>query len=155
MGRKISDGKSVKVTVPENTTIEQGKFYLLDGFLGLAVQSVTTGAGETAEVTLNIEPAEYETSQIDTADAFGAGAKVYWDAVNSRFTTVAADGFFCGIVAEAKDANNVVWLWLAPQAGPLRQAAAQADSAAADVAGIVADFNALLGKLRAANILAQ
>lgn len=52
---KISDGKSVKVTVPESITIEAGKFYLLDGFLGCAFQSVTTGAGETAEVVLNIE----------------------------------------------------------------------------------------------------
>ncbi len=55
---KISDGKSVKVTVPENTTIEAGKFYLLDGFFGCAMQSVTTGVGQTAEVVLNIEQAE-------------------------------------------------------------------------------------------------
>ena len=36
----------------------------------------------------------------------------------------------------------------------LGQAAAQADSVAADVAGIVADHNALLAKLRAAGLLA-
>ena len=30
MGRKISDGKSVKVAVPAATVIEQGKFYLLE-----------------------------------------------------------------------------------------------------------------------------
>lgn len=34
------------------------------------------------------------------------------------------------------------------------QAAAQADSTAVDVAGIVADFNALLAKLRTADIIA-
>ena len=55
---KISDGKSVKVTVPENTTVEAGKLYLLGGFFGAAMQSVTTGTGETAEVILNIEQAE-------------------------------------------------------------------------------------------------
>jgi predicted RecA/RadA family phage recombinase len=65
---KISDGKSVRVEVPENTTVEAGKFYLLGGFFGAAMQSVTTGAGETAEVILNIEPAEFETDQTKEAD---------------------------------------------------------------------------------------
>jgi len=122
MGRKISDGKSVKVTVPENTTIEQGKFYLLGGFFGMAIQSVTTGAGETAEVVLNIEDAEYETSQITVADAFDAGDAVYWDANNSLLTTQAnadANGNpqnrAVGRVTVAKDDNNVIWFKLGPQ----------------------------------------
>ncbi|MMZ43909.1 Head fiber protein [compost metagenome] len=38
--------------------------------------------------------------------------------------------------------------------GTVKQAAAQANSAATDVAGLVADFNSLLGKLRTAGILA-
>lgn len=147
MGRKVSDGKSVKVSVPASTVITQGNFYLLDGFLGMAVQSMETDAdgnvisfnGYTvpagtvaAEITLNIETGEYESSQIDAADAFAAGAKVYWDAANKRFTTVATDGAFCGIVTEAKDANNVVWLWFAPQQPALEQATTVAAVAAAD-----------------------
>ncbi len=152
---KISDGKSVKVTVPESTTIEAGKFYLLDGFLGCAVQSVTTEAGETGEVTLNIEAAEYETDQIDIADAFAKGDKVYWDDANKRFTTVPTDGIFAGVVTVAKDANNVVWFVFAPQQPIFKQAAAQADSTASDVAGIVSDFNALLAKLKAAGLMAS
>jgi len=68
---------------------------------------------------------------------------------------VASDGVFCGIVTEAKDANDVIWFWFAPQQPAFEQAEAQADSIASDVAGIVTDFNALLAKLRAANILAQ
>lgn len=39
-------------------------------------------------------------------------------------------------------------------AGNVKQAAAQANSTATDVAGVVADFNALLAKLRAAGIIA-
>jgi len=152
---KISDGKSIKVTVPENTTIEAGKFYLLDGFLGCAVQDSETGAGETAEITLNIEPAEYETDQIDTADAFAKGDKVYWDNTSKRFTTVATDGVFAGVVTVAKDANNVIWFVFAPQQPAVTQAATQADSTASDVAGIVADFNALLAKLKAAGLMAS
>ena len=76
---KVSDGKSVRVTVPENTTIEAGKFYLLDGFFGAAMQSVETGEGETAEVILNIEQAEYETDQIDPTQEFAVGTTIYWD----------------------------------------------------------------------------
>lgn len=40
-------------------------------------------------------------------------------------------------------------------AGSFTPAAAQANSTATDVAGIVADFNALLTKLRAAGIIAS
>lgn len=39
-------------------------------------------------------------------------------------------------------------------AGSVKQAAAQANSTATDVAGLVTDFNALLAKLRTAGILA-
>ncbi|AYO30811.1 DUF2190 family protein [Biomaibacter acetigenes] len=122
MGRKISDGLSVKVMVPENTTIEQGKFYELDGFFGLAVQSVTTAIGQTAQVVLNIEQAEYETSQITTTDAFNKGDKVYWNATTKLLTTQAnpdASGNPqnrpVGRVTVAKDANNVIWFILGPQ----------------------------------------
>lgn len=122
MGRKISDGLSVKVTVPESTVIEQGKFYELDGFFGLAVQSVTTGAGQTAQVVLNIEQAEYETSQITPTDAFNKGDKVYWNATTKLLTTQAnpdASGNpqnrLVGRVTAAKDANNVIWFILGPQ----------------------------------------
>jgi hypothetical protein len=122
MGRKISDGLSVKVTVPENTTIEQGKFYELDGFFGLAVQSVTTAIGQTAQVVLNIEQAEYETSQITTADAFNKGDKVYWNATTKLLTTVPNNDASgnpqnrpVGRVTVAKDANNVIWFILGPQ----------------------------------------
>jgi len=120
----------------------------------VAFEDVTTEAGETDTMALGIEPAEYETDQIDTADAFDKGDKVYWDSANSRFTTVATDGEFCGVVTSAKDGNNVVWFVFVPPQDGMIQAAAQADSVAGDVAAIVADFNALLAKLRAANLMA-
>lgn len=154
-GGKISDGKSIRVAVPESTVIEQGKFYLLDGFLGCAVQSVTTGVGETSEVVLNIEIAEFETDQIVTDDAFAKGDKCYWDATNKKFTTVATTGSLAGVVTVAKDTNNVIWFILVAQQPAFKQAATQADSTAADVAGVVADFNALLAKLKAAELMAS
>jgi len=111
---KISDGKSVKVTVPGNTKIEAGKFYLLDGFLGCAMQSVETGAGETAEVVLAIEQAEYETDQINTAETFAKGTLIYWDSFNKRFTETATSNRLAGRVTVGK-ANNVIWFILGPQ----------------------------------------
>ena len=115
---KISDGKSVRVTVPGNTTIEAGKFYLLDGFFGCAFQSVTTGEGEIAEVVLNIEQAEYETDQIDTSQTFAKGTLIYWDdnVNNKRFTENAQGNRLVGRVTQAKDANNnVICFILGPQ----------------------------------------
>ncbi len=157
MGRITGELKTIRVTVPENTAVEQGKFYLLDGYIGMAVQSVTTGAGETKPVILVIDPGVgFETSQINTADAMAIGADLYWDAANKRFTESAAGNRYAAKVSVAKDANNVVEIKLAEQTpDTMKQAAAQADSTAADVAGIVADFNALLAKLRAAGIMAS
>lgn len=156
MGRKVTHGlRSVVVTVPENTVIEQGKFYLLDGFLGMALQSVTTGPGQTAKVVLEIEPAEYETDQLDPAGTFNVGARIYWDAVNQRFTEVAANNRFAGVVTKAKGTGSVIEFALAPQVrSGLTQAAAQPDSTAADVATLRSDFNALLQKLRDAGLMA-
>lgn len=122
MARKVSDGNSIKVTVPENTTIVQGNFYLLDGFFGMAVRGVTTGAGETAQVVLNIEEAEYETSQINTNDAFAVGAKVYYDSTTGLLTTTADNNRFVGVVTQAKDSNNVIWFMFMPNSAEVASA---------------------------------
>lgn len=137
MGRKVSDGQSVVVSVPASTVITQGNFYLLDGFFGMAVQSIETDADGNvisykgsavasgsvpAEVTLNIEPAEYETSQITVADAFDKGDKIYWSVGTGLLTTAPNNDASgnpqnrpVGRVTQAKDANNVIWLKLGPQ----------------------------------------
>ena len=111
---KVSDGKSVRVTVPGNTVIEAGKFYLLDGFLGCAFQSVTTGEEETAEVILNIEQAEFETDQTKEADraSMTVGKDIYWDKNNKYFTLSATD-IYAGKITSAEDSNGVIWFKLA------------------------------------------
>ena len=111
---KVSDGKSVRVAVPESTAVEAGKFYLLGGFLGVAMQSVTTGAGETAEVILNIEPAEFETDQIKATDkaSMTAGADIYWDNTDKCFT-VTGTAVYAGKVTAKADTNGVIWFKLA------------------------------------------
>ncbi len=108
MGQKVSNGKSVRVVVPISTVIVAGTFYLIDGFFGIALQSVTTDGSTTSLVTLSIEPAEYETDQITLADGFTLGAKVYFDAATKKFTTAASTNIFVGVVTVAKDANDVV-----------------------------------------------
>jgi len=104
---------SVRVTVPENTTVEQGAFALLDGFLGLAAQKVVTGAGETKNLVLNIEPGEYETSQIDATQNFAVGTKIYWDSTAKKFTETPT-AVLAGVVTLAKDAGGVIWFRVAP-----------------------------------------
>ena len=129
MGRKISDGKSVKVNVGASTTIVQGNFYALDGFLGMAIQSMKTDSdGKVieynglavatglvpAKVVLNLEEMEVETSQLLTSDTYNVGTKIYYDEVNKRFTTTAGSNIFAGVVTQAKDINNVIWFNFMP-----------------------------------------
>lgn len=113
---KVSDGKSVRVAVPENTTIAGQQFYEMDGFFGPAMQSVKTEAGETSEIILNIEQAEYETDQIQTTKAFKVGDPIYFTA--GKFTPEAGledANRKVGRVTQGKDQNNVIWFILGPQ----------------------------------------
>lgn len=137
MGRRISDGLSARVAVPASTTITQGDFVYLDGILGLAVQGIITNSdglvtsinGNTvpaglhpAQIVLNIEAGEYETSQINTGDTFALGAKAYFDATNKRFTTTSAGNRFAGVVTAAKDADDVIWFLFMPNSAEVATA---------------------------------
>lgn len=117
---KISDGKSVEVTVPENTEIVAQTFVLLDGFFGAAMESVKTESGKTATIALNVEQGEYETNQITTADAFNKGDLVYYKTSTKKLTTNAgtteAPNRLVGRVTSKKDASNVINFILLPQA---------------------------------------
>jgi predicted RecA/RadA family phage recombinase len=152
---KVSDGKSVTVTVPENTTIVSQTLVLVGGFFGVAMQDVVTAAGETAELVITIEEAELETDQTNSSQTYAVGTPVFWNTATSKITETAAGNRFVGVVTNAKDAGGVVWFKLSPQANGMMQAAAQTDSTAADVPTMVSDFNSLLAKLRAANLIAQ
>jgi predicted RecA/RadA family phage recombinase len=110
---KVSDGKSVEVSVPADSDLKAGQFAYLDGFLGVITRDVKTAANETAKAILIIEVAEYETDQIDDSETFAKGDKVYWDNTNKRFTTDTT-GIFAGVVTNAKDSNGVIWFVLWP-----------------------------------------
>lgn len=132
---KVSDGKSVRVTVPPNSgDIKLGQICLFDGFLGFAtggqepLQWVKPGnvlddSDKEQELILTIEQAEYETDQVDPDDALDVGTQVYWDPVEERLTEDPDDGAGtkyrpAGRVTSAKDADNVIWFILGPQIDP-------------------------------------
>lgn len=107
---KISDGKSVRVKA--SGAVEEGKFYLVEGFFGMAVQSATAGQ----DVILNIEQAEFEADQIEKTQAFKVGTAIYWDDTKKQLTETETGNRKAGRVTAAKDSNNVIWFILGPQA---------------------------------------
>lgn len=111
---KVSDGKSVKVSVPTGSgAITAGNFYYFDGFLGVAMRSLENDAANVQELILQIEAAEYETDQINDAQDFNKGTRIFWDNDNKRFTETATT-IYAGAVTSAKDDNNVIWFVLTP-----------------------------------------
>jgi predicted RecA/RadA family phage recombinase len=108
---KISDGKSILVKVPSGKTADPQKFYLFDGFFGVAMESGVEGQ----EINLQIELAEYETDNIVTAEAFNKGDKIYWDNTAGKFTITSTSNRLVGKVTAPKDSNNVIWFLLLPQ----------------------------------------
>lgn len=112
---RVSDGKSVTVMVPQNTTINAGEFVLLEGFFGAAMTSVKTAAGESKPLVLDISQAEFETDQISTSQNFVKGTAIYWNDSTKKLTETATDNRLVGRVTVAKDNNNVIWFLLGPQ----------------------------------------
>lgn len=112
---KVSDGKSVVVTVPENTNIEAQTFVEVEGFFGVAMQSISTSAGETEELVINIEQAEYETDNITTTNTFEVGTLIYYDKGTKKLTTTDTGNRLVGRATSAKDSNNVITFILLPQ----------------------------------------
>lgn len=115
---KISDGKSVVVTVDAGAGITAGQFAVVDGFFGVAMQTVVAADNIIGtDISLTIEQAEYITDQIDTAKAFAKGTALYFDPARSLFTddSAVAGVLFCGRTSVAKDASNTMQFILYPQ----------------------------------------
>lgn len=120
---KISDGKSVRVSVPANSgEIKAGDFAYFGGFLGVAMQSLANDTVAAQDLILQIEVAEYETDQTNEAQDFDAGTKIYWDNTNKEFTETPT-AIFAGVVTAAKDDAGVMWFVLMP--GIINDAAAE------------------------------
>ena len=114
---KISDGKSVDVTVPASNGVQAGEFCVVDGFFGVALQTVDKDSNTNGTlIALQIEQAEYITDQIDTTKTFTKGAALYFDPSSKKFTDDKVSGaFLVGRVTSTKDSNNVIQFILYPQ----------------------------------------
>jgi hypothetical protein len=120
-------------------------------FVGVSRQYVdnTNGANGAQTVLVWKEGVfDFEASGMTAADV-GKPVFVSDDQTVALSTTNAVG---CGIITEVESATKV---WIDIAEANRRTAQAQANSTAADVAGIVADFNALLAKLKAAGIMAS
>jgi predicted RecA/RadA family phage recombinase len=90
----IQAGDTLTLTAPSGGVVSGGGYIIGDLFVvstvtaaqGLPFAGKTTGVFEFAKLS---------------AQAWTEGAKVYWDATNSRFTTVATGNRLVGTAAEA------------------------------------------------------
>jgi hypothetical protein len=117
-GRKVGDFKSVDVTIADGVTVAQGEWVLAEGFFGLAAFDDKPVALGAAQISIDIDQAEYETDQITIADAFNKGDLVNFNSTTKLFTTQAVAGAIIGPVGRvsvAKDVNNVIWFSLFQQ----------------------------------------
>lgn len=114
---KVSDGKSVDVTVPAGQGVEAGKFYVIDGFFGVVLKTVKAADNTNGErVAIQIEQCEYITGQIDTSKTFAIGAELYYDPETEKFTDTSKKGaLLAGRVSAAKDASNTIQFIRYPQ----------------------------------------
>jgi hypothetical protein len=117
--------------------------------MGRAEFNVDNTAGADGAVIVLVREGVYRFSGsgLTAADA-GKPCFIVDDQTVSVAPT--ANSVLAGIVVDVESAAEP-WVEMGIT---IRAGKAQADSAAADVAGLVADFNALLGNLRAARLIA-
>jgi predicted RecA/RadA family phage recombinase len=146
MKNYIKKGNSINVTA--GADISSGDVVQVGAFIGVA--SVDIANGSTGEVALE---GVFELPKKE-ALAINQGDKVYWDSTPGEVTKTQGDGVFLGH-AETSVGGAASTVRVKLEGGLLGQAATQANSAAADVAALVTDFNALLAKLKAAGLMAS
>ena len=94
MKNKILSGNTITITA--GATITSGQGVLVGTVLGVAVESVASGD----PVAVQLEGVF--TLPILGTDAPAVGAKLYWDAGNSRLTTTVGSNTEAGIAFAAK-----------------------------------------------------
>lgn len=148
------------ITLTPSGAIAPHRFVAFDGAQAVAGQAARGVTHDGAEVGDKAVPVivlgtaiveaggAFNAQDLLTADASGRAVAVATasdNAINAIATSAAAAaGDFVEVIVVSPVAKAT-----------MARAAAQADSVAADVATIVADFNALLAKLRAGGIMAQ
>ena len=115
MGRVVSDGQSVRVTVPIGETSMQGDIGLFDNYCGMNVSKEKSDPAIAAPVILQIDQREYEISpnQVGAAPFAAVGMPVYYDKATNTVNETA--GRYFGQVTVAKDASGAIWAKQAAQ----------------------------------------
>jgi predicted RecA/RadA family phage recombinase len=130
------------------SAISSGDVVVLVNRIGVAAKDIaaTTGTG-----TVMLEGV-YELAKT-TGTAYAVGDLLFWDAGAGKLTKTATANTWAGIATEsASSGATVARVALMPSP---KQAAYQAASVASDAAGAVVDLNLLIGKLKAAGLMAN
>ena len=144
--KKIFQGTVVSITAAGFATFYAGTDVIFAGFADKLADN-TDGASGDIKVRVRRDVHVVRVTLTSAAQA-DVGDAVY-ASDDSTLTLTAATNMFVGRVAELEGTNSIL-LKVMPQ---VRKGAAQANSAAADVAAMVVDFNLLLAKLRAAGLM--
>lgn len=104
MKNYIQPGDNPTITATANMT--SGTFYLIGALTGVAQATVLSGE----EVVL-VRKGVFELPKA-TGQAWTQGAKLYWSAGNSNFTTTATGNTLVGVAAAAAASGDTVGLVL-------------------------------------------
>jgi predicted RecA/RadA family phage recombinase len=144
---KIS-GEVLVLTNSTGSEIVSGHPMFVGRLVGVALGNIANGASGSVKTEGVFEFAK----ETGSGKAITAGAPVAWDDTNNVVTKTLNGHKFLGYAVEASADSDATIEICIDELGP--QMPLQADSVATNTAGIVADFNALLAKLRAAGYLA-
>lgn len=145
MINQISEGKILNYTA--GGTILSGAPVVFGNRVGIAMQKMVSG-----EIGAILIEGVVEINKV-SAQAWAVGDVIFWDAAASLFTTVGTANTIAGYASEtAANPSSTGRLSLSPN---YKQMPVQAASVAATVADAVIDLNLLIGKLKAAGLMAN
>jgi len=89
--RIVSEARSVKVTIPINTTLVAGECFYVAPYLGVAMESVTNDGSTTQDIALAVGPLVVATTKLTSGQDFVAGTPVYWVSGTQKFSETRTD----------------------------------------------------------------
>lgn len=89
--RIVSEARSVKVTIPINTTLVAGECFYVAPYLGVAMESATNDGSTTKDIALAVGPLVVATTKLTSGQDFVAGTPVYWVSGTQKFSETRTD----------------------------------------------------------------
>jgi predicted RecA/RadA family phage recombinase len=144
----IISGEVLQLTNSTGATITSGSPVFVGRLVGVALGNIANGTSGAVKTDGVFSFAK----EVGSGKGITQGAAVAWDSTNSVVTKTLSGNKFLGYATQTVGDNGTTIEVTIDELGHLM--AVQADSTANNTAGIVADFNALLAKLRAVGLLA-